>query len=357
MHSLILPVSGKSSRFPSMRPKWLLTMPDGKLMYEKSIELLDLTRFDNIFLVCLQEHLDKYTSVRSLKESFRKNYDLELKVMSIEKSDSQSSTVNQLIKEVKLGGSFVVKDCDNIFNVDCTPGNFVGYLSINDFGLIDAKNKSYINIDNFGNITNIVEKKVISTDFCVGSYGFESTKDFVDGYSRISNNSNSKTQEIYISHIIYSLLLKNKIFIARKSSNYIDFGTLREYRHYVSKSVTIFCDVDGVLLENGSKFAPDGWRTRPILKNIQSIKKLQNEGFVYLVITTSRPESEKEYLLDLFNKEGLKVSNFLFGMPHTRRILINDFSNTNPYPSAVSVNIERNSPELSSLMGYLFPID
>jgi hypothetical protein len=26
--TLILPVAGKSSRFPNMRPKWLLTMPD-----------------------------------------------------------------------------------------------------------------------------------------------------------------------------------------------------------------------------------------------------------------------------------------------------------------------------------------
>ena len=39
--SLIIPVAGKSSRYPGMRPKWLLTMPDGKLMLEKSIELFE----------------------------------------------------------------------------------------------------------------------------------------------------------------------------------------------------------------------------------------------------------------------------------------------------------------------------
>ena len=37
MKTLILPVPGRSSRFPGMRPKWLLTMPDGKLMLEKHV--------------------------------------------------------------------------------------------------------------------------------------------------------------------------------------------------------------------------------------------------------------------------------------------------------------------------------
>ena len=34
MKNLILPVAGQSSRYPNMRPKWLITMPDGKLMIE-----------------------------------------------------------------------------------------------------------------------------------------------------------------------------------------------------------------------------------------------------------------------------------------------------------------------------------
>ena len=36
-------------------------------------------------------------------------------------------------------------------------------------------------------------------------------------------------------------------------------------------------------------------------------------------------------------------------LPHGRRILVNDFSNTNPYPSALAINIERNSQELSNI--------
>jgi len=37
MKTLLLPVAGKSARYPGMRPKWLLTMPNGKLMIEQSV--------------------------------------------------------------------------------------------------------------------------------------------------------------------------------------------------------------------------------------------------------------------------------------------------------------------------------
>ena len=60
MNNLILPVAGLSSRYPNMRPKWLLTMPDGKLMIEKSITGLEINKFNKVYVVVLKEHLTKY---------------------------------------------------------------------------------------------------------------------------------------------------------------------------------------------------------------------------------------------------------------------------------------------------------
>jgi 2-C-methyl-D-erythritol 4-phosphate cytidylyltransferase len=68
MKTLILPVAGRSSRFPGMRPKWLLTMPDGKLMLEKAVECLEMNDFDRILVVCLKEHLDTYLTKKSLED-------------------------------------------------------------------------------------------------------------------------------------------------------------------------------------------------------------------------------------------------------------------------------------------------
>ena len=77
MTNLLLPVAGRSSRFPDMRPKWLLSFPDGLMMIEKAIDHLDLSEVDDIYVVCLQEHLDKFidqeTLQRILAERSQKN--------------------------------------------------------------------------------------------------------------------------------------------------------------------------------------------------------------------------------------------------------------------------------------------
>ena len=143
--------------------------------------------------------------------------------------------------------------------------------------------------------------------------------------------------------------LKVEEFIRKTATDYIDWGTLREYRHYCRKHMTVFCDVDGVLLRNGSKFAPNGWKTTGIEANLRKISELQKNGELFLVLTSSRPESEIEYTTQELAKFGVRVDRCLFGLPHTRRYLINDYSPTNPYPSAIAINLERNSETLSNL--------
>ena len=53
---LLLPVAGKSSRFPDLRPKWLLTMPNGNLMIENALEGIDTEFIDEIIVIMLEDH-------------------------------------------------------------------------------------------------------------------------------------------------------------------------------------------------------------------------------------------------------------------------------------------------------------
>jgi hypothetical protein len=344
--TLILPVAGKSSRFPNMRPKWLLTMPDGKLMYEKSVEGIDCKVFDRIVIVCLKEHVDKYSNKDGLLASFKKATDTVPEILMLEEAtNSQSETIFQALKKSNITGSFFIKDCDNVFSCDPLPSNTVATIDLNDIELIDAKNKSYVEVDSLGIISNIVEKNVVSNQFCCGGYGFKSAVEFVSAYEGIVSS-----EEVYISHIIYKMLLEGQEFKTIPASVYQDWGTLREYQHYCKQFLTVFCDVDGVLLLNGSKFGKNGWKTEALVKNVSELRKLQESGFLYLVLTSSRPESEIEYTEKVLKSEGLNVDRFIFGLPHTRRYLINDYSYTNPYPSAVSINLERDSEVLHDLL-------
>ena len=343
MKNLILPVAGKSSRFPEMRPKWILSMPDGLLMLEKSIENLDVKKiYDNVVIICLKEHIDQYISPNVLKNSFEKNYGIRPKLAILDKpTSSQSESVYLGLKKAKVKGSIFIKDCDNTFSFKFEGKNQVAVIDLNQQGLVDAKSYSYVKVDKLGFINNIVEKNVIGNLFCCGGYGFEDVKDFYKSYESIKSK-----EEVYISHVIFSLLLKGERFKAKEASLYQSWETLREYRSYQRKYLTLFADVDGVLLENGSKFSKGGWKTPVIQENIEAIKELSEKCDLHLVITTSRPESEKEYLLRALNKKGVFPDACLFGLPHCKRVLLNDFTSTNPYPTAISINIERNSKKL-----------
>ena len=65
-----------------------------------------------------------------------------------------------------------------------------------------------------------------------------------------------------------------------------------------------------------------------------------------MILTSSRPQENEQYVEEILAKHNVRVDRFLFGLPHTRRLLVNDFSATNPYPSAVSFNLERDSDAL-----------
>ncbi|GAK85504.1 hypothetical protein JCM19238_3093 [Vibrio ponticus] len=345
MFTLILPVAGRSSRFPNMRPKWLLTMPDGKLMIEKSIENIDLNQFNQVVIVCLQEHLDKYTASEVIITSFERSTGITPKLVILDKpTTSQSETIYQAIKKGNIEGSFFIKDCDNTFQCKPEPINAVTTIDLNDIELVDAKNKSYVEVDSLDVISNIVEKEVISNFFCCGGYSFQSASKFCQTFESIASD-----EEVYISHVIYKMLISGEEFVRRTASKYTDWGTLREYRHYCKKHITVFCDVDGVLLKNGSKFAKNGWETPGLEANLLKISQLQKDGGLFLVLTSSRPESEIEYTKNELAKFGVRVDRCLFGLPHTRRYLVNDHSATNPYPSAVAINLERDSDTLSHL--------
>ena len=57
-----------------MRPKWLITLPDGKLMIEKSIENFNIKIFHKIYIVVLKEHLKKYVEKKKSYKKFKKKY-------------------------------------------------------------------------------------------------------------------------------------------------------------------------------------------------------------------------------------------------------------------------------------------
>ena len=219
MKSLIIPMAGQSSRFPDTRPKWMLTHPmSGDLMCVESLKGINLDYFDKIYFTFLEEHEIKFGISKGLWKCLEKN-DLSHKsefIILNNSTKSQSETVYMTIREKNIDGLIFIKDSDSYFDTLIeNDENQIIYSDLNKVGKIDARTKSYVQMESNETVTNIVEKKVISTNFCVGGYIFKSSNDFISYYEKISDYPG----ECFISHVIFEMILNGQIFFGQDKKN------------------------------------------------------------------------------------------------------------------------------------------
>ena len=354
MKNLIIPMGGKSSRFPGMRPKWMLTHPStGNLMCVESIQGINLDFFDKIYFIVLREHEKLYNASSAIIKSM-KNVDStgsiegKLNVTILENATgSQSETVHEAILKEKIDGFIYVKDSDGYFKCKIdSEENQVTYFDLNNIDEINARSKSYIELDSNGVILNMVEKKVISSFFCVGGYGFNSSIEFSNYYNKIK----SLPGECYISNIIFEMILSGGKFKGKESSNFLDWGTIKSWDNYKSNLYTVFIDLDGTLRTNTSDLIPPYiGEGEPLVNNIGVLQKIKKMGG-FIIITTSRPEKHRKLTIDEMDIHNIPYDMLIMGLPHSQRLIINDFAKSNPYPSCSSINIQRNSDTIDQYL-------
>jgi len=343
---LIIPVAGSSTRYQGMRPKWMLTLPDGKLMIEECIKGIDFTNIEEIIIIALEEHIKESNfNINYLINRFEKLYLKTTKIVLLnDQTISQPMTIAKYLGEQENDFPFYIKDCDNYFIDKPEANDSVAFVSLNELNLVAASNKSYIKINHFNEIEQIQEKEIISDTFCVGGYSFKSSKSFLKSFESLDGYNNNS---LYVSHIIQNQILNGTRFTSTRIQNYIDYGTSNEFFLETHKASTLLCDFDGVIVKNSSKFSKNPWSYIPIKENIKSLKNtLGKSASSQLIITTSRPFEEKENINKFCKENGLNVKQIITGLPHCKRYLINDFSNSNPYPSATAINLPRNSETL-----------
>jgi hypothetical protein len=351
MSTLIVPMAGRSSRFPNSRPKWMLTHPTSKTyMVLESISGINLDFFDKIVFVMVKQQIEKTNILPFFKKELSKlNIEGKSEICILDNwTKSQSETVYEAIAKLDINGFIFIKDCDSYFKIQLTDKkNLVSYFDLHNMKYINAISKSYINIDSNSKITNIVEKKIISTYFNVGGYGFQSAEEFKLYYKKI----NSFEKECYISNVIFEMMLDNKDFYGQLAFDYKDWGTLEDWENYIKQFRTLFIDLDGTLVENSSHLiSPQIGEGLPLINNIDAIKKLHSDGKTYIVITTSRPEEYYQDTIDELRQKEIPYDKLIMGLPHSQRVIINDFSNSNKYPSCTSINIQRNSETLGDYL-------
>jgi hypothetical protein len=175
----------------------------------------------------------------------------------------------------------------------------------------------------------------------VGGYQFERVENYVKAYEEIKKTSS----EIFISNIVDYMISNDLMFFESEVSNFVDVGTKQDWLEFNNKP-TYFCDIDGTIVHTGFEQYED-WEPMP--NNIEALLKEYNRG-CKIVFTTSRPERFRDLTRKMLDGFGFINTELLMNMHHSKRVLINDYANSNPYPSAVAINLKRDDDNLKDLL-------
>lgn len=350
MTLLVIPAAGQSTRYGLSRPKFLLQHPFGGTMLLHAITGLgDLNSLnvDKIRIISLQEFFETI-SVEKLTTQLEEATGVKVEFdLLAAPTASMVETLVTSLEKLTEDTSFIVKDCDNEVTIPTFEipenENFISYVNLANFPNIVAHNKSFLIFTEGKNLSNIVEKRILSPEINVGCVGFKSVSDFLSAAI-----DSSSTREIYVSDVIRVLLERGSNFIGLEASHYEDWGTLDEWRNYTATFSTYFVDLDGVLVSNENPLGSDGgWnRFMPISDNVSALLSKQQSGRVKIIFTTARSAEHRDLIESSLSNLGFSGFDLITDLPHAKRVLINDFAPTNVYPTAIAVNIPRNSANL-----------
>ena len=216
--NLIVPVAANNVKYKGGVPNAFSLDSDGLMVCVKAILGLNLDIFDNIYFTILDSHNHLYNLEKTFKLQFER---LNIKAKLVKLSNptrNQAETIYQTIKQENLKGAIYIKDADCFFKANVSTENSVAIFPLEKLCLVNPQHKSYVSIDEMFYITNIIEKRIISHYFCAGGYSFEDAKTFIEYYVKYREND-----DLYLSHIIYAMLLDRHIFRPHIVKSYNDY--------------------------------------------------------------------------------------------------------------------------------------
>lgn len=227
-HSLLVPVAADKPEYANGLPYVFGLDKDGVIICIKSIMGLELEKFDNIYFTVLKKHDDRFFIVDSLQLQFKRLGIRNAKVVVLdEPTQDQAETIYRTICKENIRGSIFIKDADCFFKTELNDRNAVAIFPIEELEVLAPKDKSYVAVDDMYYLTNIIEKSVVGHYISAGGYFIKRAGSFLDYYHRLRGYG-----RLYLSHIIYAMLLDKKNFRPMMVEEYKDWGTSSDLRRY-----------------------------------------------------------------------------------------------------------------------------
>jgi hypothetical protein len=323
----------------------MLTLPEGEIALERAAASLPPDSFHRVVITVRADHEEHYGCRALLKRVFG-NVDV---VVLPHETRGPADTVAETIARAGITGAIAIKDADSFF--DPSPLPDTSFVSVSDVRrsaqMTNVGAKSFAVINGEGLIVDMVEKSLASNHVCVGLYGFADVQRFVETFNAVATAN--LEGEIFVSHVISRAIRDGLVVKPHGVEGLIDVGTLDDWRRYTRARGTIVTDIDGVVFRNHSRYFEPLWDEpdEPIAENIATLRAWE-EGGAQLIFMTARPEEHRARTMSALRQHGLTPHALIMDCRHGRRFLVNDHAGTNPAPSAVAINLERNSIALGA---------
>lgn len=204
MKTLIVPCCGNLAY--GDKPAYLLCNSSGEMLLSVAVSGMDLTIFDRVIVVIPALHEQKWQATEKIQASIsHENVDV---AMLNHETAGPANTILEAIEQFNVQGSIVVKDADNYIKYnDGGEGNFVVGIDVYDYDgeIRNLKNKSFIVCNEQNQLLDVVEKRICSSQVCLGAYGFADVQDFVDAINAL-HDPIYDLKSLYVSEAITYLM-------------------------------------------------------------------------------------------------------------------------------------------------------
>ena len=204
---LIIPAAAYTEINEQFIPEIFKINDTGRMNIISNMIDLPLSDFDKIYIV-VNQRIDEIYNIENMLQVQLKNEEFGDKthVVVVKNTRNVVDTVLQTVAQIPYSkfGVFI-KDADASFNItELNNENTVYTYKLEDVKEINPSSKSYVSTTSDDVVLNIIEKRVISSEFCVGGYYFNDIKKFIDLCECVS-----EYDKLYLSNVIYYDILRN----------------------------------------------------------------------------------------------------------------------------------------------------
>lgn len=354
--NILIPMAGLGSRFKQegfSLPKPLIEV-NGKTLIEHSVESLGIN--GKYIFITLDYKNKSLNDLLSAKLKQLKPDSIEINISNITRGCAE--TCLTAIDLINNDEPLIITNCDqrleweyekfiHFLATDSCEGAVITHDSVN-------PKHSYAKITQENEIISIHEKNPVSNQALIGVHFWRKGKDFIKSAKKLIEDFSKNTRpECYISETYNYLIAEGKKIknYHINCNDYIPLGTpydLNIYKgkikeFYTKKPKTIFCDIDGTILNHIHRFSDLNKNNQVALDGvIDKFNEWDSQGHK-IILCTARKESARLITENLLRELGFCWDLLIMGLTSGERILINDKINNKIPDRAKSINLITNS--------------